>query len=167
MCLKINLLRPTISLQSLHWGPNLQSWPKCVGQSAFFPNCCNIRSLPPSPPMQCWTTRWQAFPYDNIAWGRGGGGGGGGKVGFGPKNVCFHVKNWSMVKAVHSASLSHIILARIVVYSLLWLQGAYIIMWTKVLTSCMADRVGTWRTRLHSNGPDHLLWNPKETRQHQ
>ena len=36
------------------------------------------------------------------------------KVGFGPKNVCFHVKNWSMVEAVHSASLSHIILARIV-----------------------------------------------------
>ena len=21
---------------------DLQSWPKCVGQSAFFPNCCNI-----------------------------------------------------------------------------------------------------------------------------
>ena len=36
------------------------------------------------------------------------------KVGFGPKNVCFHVKNWSMIEAVHSASLSHIILARIV-----------------------------------------------------
>ena len=41
-------------------------------------------------------------------------GGRGRKVGFGPKNVCFHVKNWSMVEAVHSASLSHIILARIV-----------------------------------------------------
>ena len=27
-----------------------QCWPKCVGQSAFFPNCCSIRSLPPSPP---------------------------------------------------------------------------------------------------------------------
>ena len=40
--------------------------------------------------------------------------GGGGKVEFGPKHVCFHVKNWSMVEAVHSASLSHIILARIV-----------------------------------------------------
>ena len=40
-------------------------------------------------------------------------GGRGGKVGFGPKNVCFHVKNCSMVEAVHFASLSHIILARI------------------------------------------------------
>ena len=48
------------------------------------------------------------FLTNNIAWGEGG------KVGFGPKNVGFHVKNWSMVEAVHSASLSHIILARIV-----------------------------------------------------
>ena len=77
----------------------LQSWPKCVGQSAFFPKCCNIRSLPPPPPPP---------PM----------GGGGGKVRFGPKNVCFHVKNWSMVEAVHSASLSHIILARIVAESI-------------------------------------------------
>ena len=30
--------------------PYLQSWPKCVGHCAFFPNCCYIRSLPPSPP---------------------------------------------------------------------------------------------------------------------
>ena len=36
------------------------------------------------------------------------------KVGFGPKNVCFHVKNWSLIEAVHSASSSHIILGRIV-----------------------------------------------------
>ena len=85
-----------------------QSWPKCVGQSVFFPNCCSFRSLPPSPPMQCWTTRRQAFPYEQHCMGEGG------KVGFGPKNVGFHVKNWSMVEAVHSASLSHIILARIV-----------------------------------------------------
>ena len=95
---------------------DLQSWPKCVGQSAFFPNCCTLRSLPPPPPpppMQCWTTRLQAFPYQQHCMG------GGEKVGFGPKNVCFHVKNWSMVEAVHSASLSHIILARIVVTSLL------------------------------------------------
>ena len=48
------------------------------------------------------------FLTNNIAWGEGG------KVGFGPKNVGFHVKNWSMVEAVHSASLSHIILAMIV-----------------------------------------------------
>ena len=48
------------------------------------------------------------FLTNNITWGEGG------KVGFGPKNVCFHVKNWSMVEAVHSATLSHIILARIV-----------------------------------------------------
>ena len=48
------------------------------------------------------------------------GGRGGGKVGFGPKNVCFLVKNWSMVEAVHSASLSHIILARIVATYLQW-----------------------------------------------
>ena len=87
-----------------------QSWPKCVGQSVFFPNCCSFRSLPPSPPMQCWTTGRQAFPYEQHCMG----GGGGGEVGFGPKNVGFHVKNWSMVEAVHSASLSHIILARIV-----------------------------------------------------
>ena len=50
----------------------LQSWPKCVGQSAFFPNCCNIRSLPPSPPMQCWSTRRQAFPYEQHCMGGGG-----------------------------------------------------------------------------------------------
>ena len=50
----------------------LQSWPKCVGQSASFPNCCNIRSVPPSPPMQCWTTRRQAFPYEEHCMGGGG-----------------------------------------------------------------------------------------------
>ena len=60
---------------------NLQSWPKCVGHCAFFPNCCNIRSLPPSPPMQCWTTLRQAFPYEQHCMG---------KVEFGPKNVCLH-----------------------------------------------------------------------------
>ena len=98
---------------------------KTCGTRCLSPNCCNIRSLPPSPPpppppppMQCWTTRRQAFPYEQHCMGEGGGGGGGGgggEVGFGPKKVCFHVKNWSMVEAVHSASLSHIILARIVV----------------------------------------------------
>ena len=41
-------------------------------------------------------------------------GGRGVKVGFGPNKVCFHVKNWSMVEAAHSASLSHIILGRFV-----------------------------------------------------
>ena len=49
----------------------LQSWPKCVGQSAFFPNCCSIRSLPPSPPTQCWTIRRQAFPYEQHCMGGG------------------------------------------------------------------------------------------------
>ena len=59
------------------------SWPKCVGHCAFFPNCCNIRSLPPPPPppppppMQCWTTLRQAFPYEQHCMGGGGGGGGG------------------------------------------------------------------------------------------
>ena len=74
----------------------LQSWPKCVGQSAFLPNCCNIRSLPPSP--RCNVGRLVGKPLltNIIAWGEGG------KVGFGPKNVCFHVKKWSMVEAVHS-----------------------------------------------------------------
>ena len=38
-------------------------------------------------PMQCWATRRQAFPYGQHCMG------GGGEVGFGPKNVCFHVKN--------------------------------------------------------------------------
>ena len=86
--------------------PYLQSWPKCVGQSAFFTNCCNIHSLPP----RCNVGRLVGKPFltNNIALGEGG------RVGFGPKNVCFHVKKWSMVEAVHSASLSHIILARIV-----------------------------------------------------
>ena len=47
-----------------------------MGQSAFFPNCCNIRSLPPSSPMQCWTTRRQAFPYEqHYCMGEGGWGG--------------------------------------------------------------------------------------------
>ena len=45
------------------------------------------RSPLPPPPMQCWTTRRQAFPYEQHCMG------GGGKVEFGPKNVCFHVKN--------------------------------------------------------------------------
>ena len=49
-----------------------QSWPKCVGQSVFFPNCCSFRSLPPSPPMQCWTTGRQAFPYEQHCMGGGG-----------------------------------------------------------------------------------------------
>ena len=70
---------------------------------------------------------WDKVPFSRIAavfapcplppQCMGGRGGGGGKVGFGPKNVGFHVKNWSMFEAVHSASLSHIILARIVGYS--------------------------------------------------
>ena len=65
---------------------------------------------PPPPPPRCNVGRLVGKPFltNNIAWGEGGG-----EVGFGPKNVGFHVKNWSMVEAVHSASLSHIILARI------------------------------------------------------
>ena len=66
---------------------------------------------PPPPPPRCNVGRLVGKPFltNNIALGERG------KVGFGPKNVCFHVKNWSMVEAVHSASLPHIILARIVV----------------------------------------------------
>ena len=43
-----------------------------MGQSVFFPNCCSFRSLPPSPPMQCWTTGRQAFPYEQHCMGGGG-----------------------------------------------------------------------------------------------
>ena len=48
---------------------------KMCGTKCHFPNCCSIRSLPPSPPMQCWTTRRQAFPYEQHCMGGGGGGG--------------------------------------------------------------------------------------------
>ena len=90
---------------------DLQSWPKCVGQSAFFPNSCNIRWLP-LPDAMLDDSSASLSLRTTLHGGRG-------RVGFGPKNVCFHVKNWSMAEAVHSASLSHIILARIVVTSLL------------------------------------------------
>ena len=129
--------------QRRKWWFKLQSWPKCVGHCAFFPNCCNIRSLPPSATMQCWTTLRQAFPYEQHCMG------GGGKVEFGPKNVCFHVKNWSMVEAVHSASLSHIILARIVwmwrlnikvgvssILSNVWMSN---LTWLLFVTFCMCS----------------------------
>ena len=58
--------------QRRKWWFKLQSWPKCVGHCAFFPNCCNIRSLPPSATMQCWTTLRQAFPYEQHCMGGGG-----------------------------------------------------------------------------------------------
>ena len=69
------------------------------GTKCLFPNCCNVGRLFGKP-----------FLTNNIEGGEEG------KEEFGPNNVCFHVKNWSMVEAVHSASLSHIILARIVGY---------------------------------------------------
>ena len=50
----------------------LQSWPKCVGQSVFFPNCAVFARSPLPPPMQCWTTRRQAFPYEQHCMGGGG-----------------------------------------------------------------------------------------------
>ena len=106
-----------------------------MGQSAFFPNCCNIRSLLsfppplPPPPMQCWTTLQQAFPYEQHCMGGGGEG--------------------RMVEAVHSASLSHIILARIVgmwrlnikvrvtsILSNVWMSN---LTWLMFVTFCMCS----------------------------
>ena len=49
----------------------LQSWPKCVGQSAFFPNCCNIRSLPLPPRCNVGRLVGKPFLTNNIAWGEG------------------------------------------------------------------------------------------------
>ena len=94
---KIANRRPATSVIAKAHQDNLQSWPKCVGRSAFFPNCCNIRSLPPSPPppppppprYNVGRLFGKPFLPNNIAWGEGG------EVGFGPNNVCFHVKNWS------------------------------------------------------------------------
>ena len=89
---------------------------KMCGTKCLFPELLQYSlappfTPPPPPPPRCNVGRLIGKPFltNNI-----GGEGEGGKVGFGPKNVCFHVKNWSMVEAVHSASLSHIIVARIV-----------------------------------------------------
>ena len=57
------------------------------GTKCLFPELLQYSLAPPSPPMQCWTTLRQAFPYEQHCMG------GGAKVEFGPKNVCFHVKN--------------------------------------------------------------------------
>ena len=80
-----------------------------VWDKVSFSRIAAVFARSPLPP-RCNVGRLVGKPFltNNIAWGEGG------KVGFGPKNVGFHVKNWSMVEAVHSASLSHIILARIV-----------------------------------------------------
>ena len=82
---------------------------KMCGTKCLFPELLQFSLAPPFPSW-CNVGRLVGKPFltNNIAWGEGG------KVGFIPKNVSFHVKNWSMVEAVHSASLSHIILARIV-----------------------------------------------------
>ena len=48
-----------------------QSWPKCVGQSAFFPNCCNIRSLPLPPRCNVGRLVGKPFLTNNIAWREG------------------------------------------------------------------------------------------------
>ena len=77
---------------------------KMCGTLCLFPKLLQYSLAPPFPPMQCWTTLRQAFPYEGKVR----------KVEVGQKNVCFNVKNWSMVEAVRSPSLSHIILARIV-----------------------------------------------------
>ena len=90
------------------YNPGQNVWDKVP-----FSRIAAIFARSPLPP-RCNVGRLVGKPFlmNNIAWGEGGGG----KVGFHPKNVCFHVKNWSMVEAVHSASLSHIILARIVAW---------------------------------------------------
>ena len=99
-----------MSISSLVWqkisnyNPGQNVWDK-----VSFSRIAAVFARSPLPPW-CNVGRLVGKPFltNNIAWGDGG------KVGFGPKNVGFHVKNWSMVEAVHFASLSHIILARIV-----------------------------------------------------
>ena len=64
----------------------LQSWPKCVGHFAFYAEFLQYSLLPP-PPCNVGQLLGGPFLLNDIAWGERG------MVGFGPKNVCSHVKN--------------------------------------------------------------------------
>ena len=61
----------TFSRNLIRHNFQLQSWPKCVGQSAFFPHCCNIRSLPLPPRCNVGRLVGKPFLTNNIAWGEG------------------------------------------------------------------------------------------------
>ena len=82
-----------------------------IGTKCLFPELLQYSLAPPFTPDAVLEDSSANLSLQTTLHGGGVGGGGGGEVGFGPKNVCFHVKNCSMVEAVHSARLSHIILA--------------------------------------------------------
>ena len=125
------------SSNTCNYNPGQNVWDKVL-----FSRIAAIFARSPLPP-RCNVGRLIGKPFltNKIAWGEGV------KVGFGPKNVCFHVKNWSMVEAVHSANLSHIILARIVwmwrlnikvrvtsILSNVWMSN---LTWLMFVTFCM------------------------------
>ena len=92
----------------------LQSWPKCVGQVAFFGEFQQYSLPPPSPTVQCWMTVPKVFStLQHWTGGKGEG-----------RNCwlkhIFYTNKRKIVYAVHFSSLSHIILARIVAVLELW-----------------------------------------------
>ena len=71
--------------------------------------------LPPPPYAMLDDSSASLSLWTTLHGGKHGGKGGG--VEFGPNDVCFHVKKRLMVEALHSARVSHIILARVVAWT--------------------------------------------------
>ena len=88
--------------------------PKCVGHFAFYGEF--LQYLLPSPSPLCNVVRLFSKPFlmNNIAWGEAWGGGGGR---IWPKWRLFPCEKRLMVEALHSARVSHIILARVVAWT--------------------------------------------------
>ena len=79
------------NLSARNW-PKLQSWPKCVGQIAFFGEFQQYSLPPPSPTVQCWMTVPKMFSTLQH-WTGGKGEGGRGKVGIVDWNTFFTQTN--------------------------------------------------------------------------